>query len=176
MSTVSPEENAKKSRKQKCFWTQMLLQKSDKKRQLIGMQTAMTVNVVVDSECFEGFKILEIWQNLTILKRKKVRAMYKTGEMRALCKELSRMILIIRSSLKLITAHTYMNQHLVLVDELSMRIRIVSMKIIISSKEGRGYFVYCFVFLVYYNWTLFSLFKNCVIHGMGVSWVGNFCP
>ena len=38
----------------------MLLQKSDKKRQLIGMQTAMTVNVVVDSECFEGFKILEI--------------------------------------------------------------------------------------------------------------------
>ena len=72
-------------------------------------------------------------------------------------------------------SYTYMNQHLVLVDELSMGIRIVSMKIIISSKEGRGYFVYCFVFLVYYNWTLFSLFKNCVIHGMGVSWVGNFC-
>ena len=59
----------------------MLLQKSDRKGQLISIQPAMTVNVVVDSECVDGFEILKVWQNLAVLKRNKVQAIHKTGEM-----------------------------------------------------------------------------------------------
>ena len=85
------------------------------------------------------------------MKRKKVQAIYKTGEMTGPVQRTVKNDIDDSKLIEVDNSYTYMNQHLVLVDELSMGIRIVSMKIIISSKEGRGYFVYCFVFLVYYN-------------------------
>ena len=53
-----------------------------KKGQLISIQSATTVNVVVDSECFDRFKILKVWQNMTVLKRKKVKAMHNAHNRR----------------------------------------------------------------------------------------------
>ena len=88
---------------------------------------------------------------MTALKRNNVQAMHKTGEMRYPVQRTVKNDIDDSKLIEVDNSYTYMNQHLVLVDELSMGIRIVSMKIIISSKEGRGYFVYCFVFLVYYN-------------------------
>ena len=121
-----------------------------KKRQLIGMQTAMTVNVVVDSECFDGFKDSRNLTKSNYFEKKEGTSNVQNRRDEGTVQRTVKNDIDDSKLIEVDNSYTYMNIHLVLVDELSMGIRIVSMKIIISSKEGI-YRLFCllFFFVVY---------------------------